>query len=195
MSISATTLVGAIDAVQTRFSVASTGSITAPNFQTGSGITYLMIGNEMMEVFAVPQSGVVDVIRGWNSTIASAHGATEPVLVGTPTDFATFQPTQGSSVQALNRYDGISAPIASAATIAAPGKIFHVTGGTAINIITPPTNFVEGEIKIIFDSACTWTSSAVANGIAASGTSTTALSTVTFTYDAATALWYPSRLA
>jgi hypothetical protein len=34
----------------------------------------------------------------------------------------------------------------------------------------------------------------VTNGIAASGTVTTALTAITFTYDAATARWYPSRI-
>jgi hypothetical protein len=194
MSINATTLSAAITASQTSFQVASATGITAPNFTTGASVTYLYVDKELMLVTAVSGT-LITVVRGQQGTIAAAHGVTSGVIAGLVSDFPNFQPTIGSFNTGINRYNGVNAPVASAATIAAPGQTFHVTGGTAINIITPPANFVEGEITIIFDSACTWTSSNVTNGISASGTSTTAGSAVKFFLDGATQRWYPERLA
>jgi hypothetical protein len=196
MAINTTTLSAAITASQTQFAVASTTNITAPVLTTGSGYTWLLVEAELMWVTAVPASGVVQVTRGMLGTQAVAHSTTATVTIGLPTDFPVFVP----KIQAFrslepDRFQGVYAPVASAASITATGPIFHVTGGTAINIINPPANFVEGTITILFDSACTWTSSAVTYGIAASGTCTTAKSAVSFTYDTVTALWYPSRLA
>lgn len=196
MAINVTTLSSAITAYQTQFAVGSTTNITAPVLTTGSGYTWLLVDAELMWVTAVPVSGTVQVTRGMMGTQATAHVITTNVTIGLPGDFPVFVP----KIQAFrslepDRFQGVYGPVASAATIVAPGPIFHVTGTTAINIITPPANFVEGSITILFDGACTWTSSAVTNGIAASGTATTAKSAVTFTYDTSTSLWYPSRLA
>lgn len=196
MSITATTLSAAIDSTQTRFNVASTTGITAPNNQTGSGITYLYLGSEMMLVTAIPVSGTVDVLRGQLGSRAQSHGASEPVLAGAPTDFPSFQPTQGVEVQANNRYLGCSAPVAAAATITPSGKIFHVTGTTATSKINAPSSdFIEGQFTVIADGAWTWTSGSSAGSIAQAGAVTSAGTTVTFTYDAATQLWYASRQA
>lgn len=195
MAITATTLSAAITSSQTQFALASTSAIVLPVSTTGAG-SFLLVDREMMQVTGVPVSGTVQVVRGVNGTIASAHTITSGVLISaTQADFPNFQPTVDAFIGGLPRYQGAMGPVASAATIAATGQFFHVTGGTAINIITPPTNFVEGEITIIFDSTCTWTSSAVTNGIAASGTSTVGASAVKFYYDAATSRWYPERLA
>lgn len=196
MAINVTTLSANITAYQTQFAVGSTTNITAPVLTTGSGYTWLYVESELMWVTGVPGSGVVQVTRGMLGTQAVAHNASANVTIGLPTDFPIFAP----KVQAFrslepDRYQGVYAPVASAATIVATGPIFHVTGTTAINIITPPANFVEGMVTILFDGACTWTSSAVTNGIAASGTATTAKSAVSFIYDTSTALWYPTRLA
>jgi hypothetical protein len=196
MSINATTLSSAIGESDVQLSVASATGISAPNFTTGANVTYLFVENEMMVVQSV--SGTyIGVVRGQLGTQAVAHAKSAPVLAGLVSDFPTFTPAIASSFVVLppNKYAGFSPPVASAATIAASGGRFHVTGGTAINIITPPSGMLEGEVTIIFDSACTWTSSAVTNGIAASGTNTTAASAVTFYLDAATGYWYPSRLA
>ncbi len=196
MAITATTLSGAITPYATQFALASTTGVLAPVSTTGSGATYLLCEAEMMFVTAVPVSGTVQVIRGVLGTQAVAHVTSSGVLAGLVTDFPNFVAKIGTESPLLpDRFSGVSAVVASAATIVAPGPLFHVSGGTAINIITPPANFVEGSVTVIFDSACTWTSSSVTNGISASGTSTTAGSAVTFTLDAATLRWYPSRLA
>ena len=202
MALNVTTFSAAVALTDTVVNVASATGITAPNYQVGdpiqgisSGITFLFCEQEMMRVTKV-NGTFISVARGELGTQASAHGASAPVLAGLPTDFPAFTPAQQTDVPAYPvKFQGFSAPVASAATIAAPGPFFHVTGGTAVNIITPPAGMVEGEITIVFDSTCTWTSSAVTNGLAASGTSTTGKSAVTFYLDAGTSLWYPSRLA
>jgi hypothetical protein len=196
MAFNATTLSAAIGTSDTSLSVASATGITAPNFTTGSGITYLSIENEFLLVTGVSGT-VISVQRAVAGTFAQAHGASAAVLAGLPTDFGPVVPSvkaQQDPTPAGALY-GYSAPVASAATIVATGPLFHVTGTTAVNIITPPAGFVEGQLTIIFDAVCTWTSSNVTNGISASGTATTAGSAVTFYLDAATNRWFPSRLA
>ena len=198
MSINATTLTAAITATQTSFAVGSATGITAPNFTTGSGITWLLVEQELMSVMDVNTTTlIVTVLRGQGGTLAVAHVASSGVLAALPADLPSFAPAIKATqdLTSAGQTYGISAVVASAATIAASGPIFHVSGGTAINIITPYTGFVEGQVIVIFDSACTWTSSNVTNGISASGTSTTAGSAVIFYFDAATSRWYPSRLA
>jgi hypothetical protein len=196
MAINTTTLSGALTAYQTQFSVGSTTNITAPVLTTGSGFTFLYVEAELMWVTAVPVAGTVTVVRGVYGTKAVAHLTSAPVIIGLVTDFPVFTPQVGAfQTEVQNRFVGVSAPVASAATIVAPAQFFHVTGTTAINIITPPTNFVAGEVTIIFDGVCTWTSSNVANGISANGTATTAGSAVKFYLDANTSRWYPERLA
>lgn len=86
----------------------------------------------------------------------------------------------------------IGPPIASAATIAPTHGIHHVTGTTAIVTITPPDPAFSGSIILIADAIWTWTN---AGNIAVAGTVTAANGLVLFTYDPATAKWYPSRVA
>lgn len=193
MSITATTLVSAISPYDTQFSVASTTGITAPVSTTGSGSTFLYVDKELMAVTGVPQSGVVTVVRGVSGTRAVSHGAAQSVLAGAPTDFPQFQPTIDAYNTGLNRFQGIAPPVAAAATIAASGQIFHVTGTTASSKMTPPTNFVEGRITVIADAVWTWTSATTPNSFAQAGSVTSAGTTVDFIYDSATQLWYPSR--
>jgi len=196
MSLTATTLSAAITAQDTYFALASVTNVTAPTPPTGAGNTWLLIGTELMFVEAVNTSTlVVNVLRGQAGTRATSHGATEPVVSGAYSDFPNFRPTTTADQVAPDTNRGFGAPVASAASITASGPLFHVSGGTAVNIIVPYTGFIEGAVTIVFDSTCTWTSSSVTNGIFASGTSTTGGSAVTFYYDAASARWYPSRLA
>jgi hypothetical protein len=196
MAINSTTLSAAITISATQFTVGSTTNITAPVLTTGSGATLLYCEAELMQVISVPASGVVQVARGFGGTVATAHASGANVVIGLVTDFPNFTPqVTAFTTLAPNRFQGISPVVASSATIVAAGPVFHVSGTTAINIITPPANFVEGQITIIADGVMVWTSSAVTNGIAASGTVTTAKSSVSFIYDANTALWYPTRLA
>jgi hypothetical protein len=196
MAFNATTLSAAIGVSDTTLSVASATGITAPNFTTGSGITYLSIESEILLVLTVSGT-TIGVQRAVAGTYAAAHGVSAPVVAGLPTDFGPIVPAvkaQQDPTPAGSLY-GYSAPVASAATIAASGPLFHVTGTTAINIITPPAGMVEGQVTVIFDGVCTWTSSNVTNGISASGTATTSGTAVTFYLDAATNRWFPSRLA
>jgi len=202
MALNSTTFSAAVALTDTVVNVASATGITAPNYQVGdplqgisSGITFLFCEQEMMRVTKVSGT-VISVVRGELGSQASAHGVTAPVIAGLPTDFPAFTPAEQTAVPAYPvKFQGFSAPVASAATIVATGPFFHVTGTTAVNIITPPAGMVEGELTIVFDSACTWTSSNVTNGISASGTATTAGSAVTFYLDAGTNRWFPSRLA
>jgi hypothetical protein len=196
MAITATTLTSTINAYQTRFALTATTGATAPVSTTGSGYTYLYMDNELMFVTAVPSTTLIDVIRGVGGTQAVAHTTSVGVLIGGVTDFPLFTPQiTAFQVSQLDRYDNFGPPVAAAATIVAPSSIFHVTGVTATNIITPPTNFVGGKVTIIADGTWTWTSSNVANGIATSGLVTTGSTSVDFYFDPATSRWYPSRRA
>jgi hypothetical protein len=191
MSLNSTTLNFAVSSYITELDVNSATGITAPNFSAGTGITYLFIGNEMMQVSAVTGTHV-KVVRGVLGTTAASHAVSSIVLAGLITDFPTFVAEVGTSVAKVNRFAPVAAAVASAATITASGPIFHVTGTTATNIITPPSSsFVEGSVTIIADGAWTYASSAVTNGIAVSGAATAGSATV-FTLDAATARWYPN---
>lgn len=196
MALTNTTLSATITAYATQFGLASTTNVLAPISVTGVG-SFLFCEREMMQVTAVPVSGTVQVVRGVYGTRAVAHNASSGVLISaTQADFPTFQPSIDSFNTSLNRYIGIGAPVASAAALTAPGAIFHVTGTTQATTLIPPSGFVEGQITIIADGVWTWTTGGASpNGFAVAGTVTTAGSTVTFTYDAATSLWYPSRLA
>ena len=192
MAINSTTLSIAINSTITSFPLASTTNVVAPASTTGAG-SYLYVGAELMQVVAVPVTGMVTVVRGFSGTEAASHGITAPVLIGASTDFPAFTPQLGTfQVKQVQRFGGIFNPIAAAATITAPGSQFHVTGTTAINIINPPgpSNFVEGTIYIIADGAFTWASSAVQFGIAENGAATVG-TRIAFTYDANTQLWYP----
>lgn len=195
MAITATTLSGAINANQTSFGVASASGITNPVYPTGSGFTYLFVDNELMFVTNVTGT-VVSVLRGQGGTSAVAHASACPVLIGLPSDFASFIPAIAAFTAKASVNDGWSAPVVGAATITASGRRFHlITTTTQCTVMHPPTPFVEGVVTVAYDVVQTWTTGGGTNGFAVAGTPTTAGSTVDFTYDAATALWYPSRLA
>ncbi len=197
MAINTTTITGATTSYTTQFAVGSTANITAPVLTTGSGFTLLYVEAELMFVTSVPVSGTVTVLRGFGGTKAVAHLAAVLVTIGGFGDFVQFTPQIGAfQTEVQNRFMGLSAPVAAAATIVAPANVFHVTGTTATNIITPPANFVGGEVTIIADGVWTWTvSSSTTYGMATSGTVTAGHSVVKFFLDPNTALWYPERLA
>jgi hypothetical protein len=194
MAINQTTLSGAIGASDAKIGVVSATNITAPVLTTGVGITYLLVENELMYVNNAPVGLYVPVSRGYGGTQAVAHASGCAVIIGTPTDFATFTPAVGTVFTVIDpdRFDGFSAPVASATTITASGPRFHVTGTTPTATINLPTGFVEGQIDIVADGVWTWTA---AGNIAVAGTVTTAGSSVRFLYDAGTTKWYPARLA
>jgi len=195
MAISYTTLSATITAYQTQFAVASTSNISAPVLTTGSGYTWLLVENELMWVTAVPVSGTIQVTRGMLGTQAVAHNSSAGVVIGLPSDFSAFVPAL-QAIQPLPPYkfQGVYAPVTAAATITATGPVFHITGATQTTTMNPPSGFVEGQITVIADTNWSWGTTTAAFGFATSGTATTYPGTVTFTYDAAKAQWYPSRV-
>lgn len=194
MAINATTLSAAVGTTDTAVFLASLTGVTAPNYQTGAGITYLFCEQEIMKVVSPIGTVGANVIRGELGTVATAHGASAPVIAGLPADFPKFQPALQSAVPAYPiPFQGFSAPVVNAATIVATGPYFHVTGAGAIVNITAPPGYVEGgEVTIVADAAATWTA---AGNIAVAGTFTTGGSAVTFVFDSGSGKWHPSRLA
>lgn len=198
MALNATTVSANITLSQTSFGIGSSTGVTAPNYTTGSNVTYGLCENEWMLVTGITGT-TVSVVRGYFGSQAQAHNSSAPIVFGLVTDFPIIVPAIASFVTAnsglQNRYQGVYAPVTAAGTITPTGPIFHITGTTATSVINLPTNFVEGSITVIADAIWTFTSTTAAQGIAQAGTVTSLGSTVTFTYDAKTALWYPSRLA
>ena len=97
MAITVTTLSGAITSQQTTFGVASATGITAPNFQTGAGITVLYVDQEQMLVGTAPiGTTLTNVVRGYNGTPSQAHASGSQVQIGLLTDFFTPQEVYAS---------------------------------------------------------------------------------------------------
>lgn len=91
-----------------------------------------------------------------------------------------------------------TAAVASAAGLVTPsGPLFHITGALAITGFGNGTGtggivgFTGGSFTVIPDGTFTWTA---ANNIALAGTAVVSKA-LTFTYDANSALWYPSYIA
>ena len=97
MAITTTTLAGAVGKADTVISVAIATGITAPNFQTALGITYLFIDQELMLVVGV-NGTFVSVLRAQNGTQANAHVANQTILIGLPTDFPAYVELLGSEL-------------------------------------------------------------------------------------------------
>lgn len=197
MAFTATTLSAAIGATDTSFAVASATGITAPNFTTGVGITYLFVETEAMQVLGVSGT-VISVQRGIAGTPTSAHGASTPVLAGLPTDFGPFVPSIKAQQDASPSGSGYgwSAPVVMANTMVASGPLFHTTGTTILKTLTAPAGYIEGNaITIVFDGSAAGLTWDATGNIAVAGTATTAASAVTFIFDQGSAKWHPSRLA
>lgn len=196
MAITATTITTAVAVGDTTVAVASATGITAPNFTTGAGVTYLFCDTECMLVLAV--TGLfISVQRGVMGTVQAAHGTSTPVISGGASDFAGFVAAVKSSIdQEPVAFQGFGAPVAGAATNVATSAFFHLTGTVAMVTLTAPAGVVEGgKVNIVFDGSAaglTWTA---AGNIAVAGTATTAGSMVTFVFDSGSGKWHPSRLA
>ena len=107
MAITTTTLAAAMGQADTFAIVASATGITAPNNQTGTGMTWLRINQEVMPVITV--SGVViGVLRGQNGTTATTHVSGE-VQIGLPADFGLFNELLGSLSVEQHHYRGLQA--------------------------------------------------------------------------------------
>ena len=88
MAITATSNSAAIATNDTTVALTATTGVTAPNFQTGSGITLLLIDQEYMLVTAVnTTSKIANVIRGVSGSAALAHVVNGQVQIGSPADF------------------------------------------------------------------------------------------------------------
>jgi hypothetical protein len=91
MAITATTLSAAVGLTDTSVTLTSVTGVTAPNFQTGTGITYLFVDQELMQVIAVNTvTLVVNVKRGMQGTVQVTHVINSQVQVGLPADFTPF---------------------------------------------------------------------------------------------------------
>ena len=152
MSITATTLSGAMTANATILTVASATGITAPNFQTASGITYLLIDQEKMLVVGV--SGTfISVIRAQDGTIAAAHTNGAYVQSGLPSDFRKYQEVLGDELINLLTAQSFKRPAinligtADAIDPSIPAN-YVVLGTSAIDAMTiaTPTAAMEGNI-------------------------------------------------
>lgn len=181
MAITTTTLSAAITSSQTQFNVASATGITAPNWQTGSGITYLLVDQEFMLVTTVVGT-LIGVVRGQFGSQAQAHVINSQVQIGLTTDFSIFQelfnPLQvgRATIGSLNRPATILAGLTDAIPAGVAG--YYLIKSTAANLMTlaAPTAAQEGnEIEIWSDTlfAHTLTATALlANGTALKTTAT-----------------------
>ena len=154
MAINSTTLSGAVAVSDNSVGVASATGISAPTPQTGAGVTLLKIDDEMMYVVSLIGTQV-QVLRGQYGTQQTAHELSAPVLIGAPSDFPNFVPTQGVSAQKLPyNYSAVGAPLAITSNTIAPlyGYIHHVTGTTVLKTITVPAGTVSGgKVTLVFD--------------------------------------------
>ena len=162
MTIVATTVSAAVTAVQTTVTVSSTTNITAPNFQTGSGITLLLIDQEYMLVTGVNTTTlVVNVQRGVNGTVSVAHVNGALVQSGGPTDFGVAPTEILSSLLASLETVGAQktnavnlSGSADALTGASAGFFVIKTAGVdAITLATPLAAHEGNIIQIFSDTA------------------------------------------
>lgn len=151
--ITTTTLASAILATDTSIHVTSATGITAPNFQTGSGITVLQIKQERMLVTAAPNGTFIPVVRGQGGTVQSAHPNGGLVFIGLPTDFANFNEIYNSIMSSLNTVAATTQNAtkltgsADAVVSSSPG--FYVVMTAGVDAITLPTPVAGDEGNII----------------------------------------------
>jgi hypothetical protein len=188
MALNATTVSAAINSSNNTFGVASATGVTAPNFTTGTGVTYALCESEMMIVTGVTGT-FISVIRGQLGTAASSHAASAPILFGLAADFPTF-----TAPGASTRFRDFSAPVAGANTNVATGTYFHLTGTVIMKTLTPIAGFVGGEVNIVFDGSAAGLTWDATGNINVAGTAGTAGTMVTFTYDPSISKWIPSRI-
>ena len=152
MSKTTTTLAAALDASQTILSVASATGITAPNFQTASGITVLQIEQERFVVMAV-NGTQINVIRGQGGTVAAAHANGALVTIGIPTDFAPFVEILGSLMTSQQTQEGVTQNAVkltgSADAVLSSVSSYNVVMTAGVDAITLPTPVAGDEGNII----------------------------------------------
>jgi len=177
MAIVATTLSAAIGAGDTQFGVASATNITAPNFTTGVGITYLYIDQEYMIVLAISGT-TVQVARGVLGTAATTHASGAQVQSGLPGDFTQYTEFVSNSLTSKESVGSINWPAtflsaaADAVSALIPGFYVVKTAGVDAMTIATPAAAAEGNIIYISSDTAnahtlTAATACISNGAAA----------------------------
>lgn len=152
MSITATTLASACSATDTIVNLTSATGVTAPNFQTGSGITILQVEQERMLVMSV-NGTFISVVRSISSTQQVAHANGARVTIGLPTDFTTFQEilqnlmTNTQTMENRTQNAILLSGSADALLSSTPG--YYVIKTAGVDAITVPTPVAGDEGNII----------------------------------------------
>ena len=153
MAITTTTLTSALDAIGTSIHVASATGITAPNFQTGAGITLLQIEQEKMIVIGAPNGTFIPVLRGQGGTQSVAHTNGALVFIGSPTDFASFIEIFGSLMTSQQTQEGVTQNAVqltgSADAVLSSVSSYNVVMTSGVDAITLPTPVAGDEGNII----------------------------------------------
>jgi hypothetical protein len=183
MTITATTLAGAITASTTSFAITSATGVVNPNFQTGgpSTVTYLYIDQEIMLVVGVVGTQV-SVVRGINGSLAAAHLNLTQVQVGGPGDFLVQNEWLAASTTGLQTIAQLVLPATflSGATDAIPagvaGTYIFKTAGVDAATLAAPTAAQEGNVIYISSDTTNvhtiTTASLFANGAALASVAT-----------------------
>ena len=153
MAITTTTLSSTCAATDTSIHVASATGITAPNYQTGSGITVLVIEQERFLVSAAPNGTFIPVIRGQGGSVQTAHANGALVFIGSPTDFASFVQIFGSLMTSQQTQEGVTQNAVkltgSADAVLSSVPSFNVVMTAGVDAITLPTPVAGDEGNII----------------------------------------------
>lgn len=161
MAITSTTASAAITNLQTTIALTSVTGVTAPNWQTGSGIIVLLIDQEFFLVAAAPTGTTVPVVRGYMGTAAAAHASLAGVQIGNPSDFGPYSDISSqktievSAANAATNQPGINLTgTTDAIDATVPG--FYVVKTAAVDAMTlvAPAAAAEGNIiEIVSDTA------------------------------------------
>jgi hypothetical protein len=155
MAITATTLSAAAGSSDTTINVTSATGITAPNNQTGSGITLLLIDQEYLCVVSVSGTAI-GVLRAQYGTQAKAHSTKATVSIGLNSDFQKNQEiyantsTIRSTTNAFVRPALILSGTTDAIDPSIPGYYVIKTGAADACTLITPTAAMEGNIIEIF---------------------------------------------
>ncbi len=153
MAITTTTLTSTCSATDTSVHVASATGITAPNFQTGAGITVLMIEQEKIIVIAAPNGTFIPVLRAQGGTVQTAHANGALVSIGAPTDFGAFVQILGSLMTSQQTLEGTTQNAVqltgSADAVLSSVSSYNVIQSTGVDAITLPTPVAGDEGNII----------------------------------------------
>lgn len=172
MAIVQTTLSLAIGASDTQFGVASATGITAPNFTTGVGLTYLFIDQEFMLVTGI-NGTAVQVVRGQLGTGSVAHLSGANVQAGLPSDFVqigevvTISLTGKQIAASENQPATFLGGAADALTGAAGIFVVKTAGVDAITIPTPTAAMEGNVVEVWSDTANAHTITAASACVAA----------------------------